>query len=704
MTISYTFDGVTQTKSYTANVSAKTLPKATVYDKVTSTSFADGDKILIVAVCPTCSTGSDEYAMGTYNSGNNVPAASVTLTESDTRITEANKGSALVYTLEDSGSTSGDNKLYYLHNGSSYLYAASSSGNQLKASSKETAGNNGKWLITVSNGTASITAPLSSNRNVMQFNHNGGTDIFSCYSSASQTSIMVFKEAEITIGTASLIQLTATGPADNTKHEEDVLTVSDFVATAHYDTGESATVTPTITDGPAKLVVGNNVFTLSYTESGVTKTCSVTVVAAEIEAELDGIVWSQEGVSRDVFDGSAIGSFGTLLKHYDDESTTSLDLSECTVAVYNNTSGSKAHDIANPASYNWNLSNDNGKYLGVSYEGYTKYSGIINVVETINDVQIKVKTISFTTKASSTNPFKVGDTVVFAYDEESMEMTSVDSGTKGVVEEFTSHPTGKYALEVCEGYTTGTFAFKNGSDYIAFTSDAESSNNKLWLQTTLDEKSSWTVSYDSTDVTITNCYNTGRSLRYNTNSNQERIAGYVSASTTFPLIQVYIGEETWSPSGGNIANTDATAQKVVLEFAEEFNRVMQCDSSGETTGVAGNWSDLSDTFDDWFFNGDKDLTEDQIENALALFAGGDAVDGGDTLQDMLARYQYVCAKYKLTDFLANKAHRPPVPKSINFRVFASIQDAGSAIGIIAISVASLAAVGGYFLFRKKKED
>ena len=79
--------------------------------------------------------------------------------------------------------------------GNGYLYAASSSGNQLKT--KTTLDVNGSWTITISDGVASVTATASSNRNVMQFNYNNGSPLFACYASATQSALAIYKLKEV---------------------------------------------------------------------------------------------------------------------------------------------------------------------------------------------------------------------------------------------------------------------------------------------------------------------------------------------------------------------------------------------------------------------------------------------------------------------------------------------------------------------------
>ena len=78
---------------------------------------------------------------------------------------------------------------------SKYLYAASSSSNQLKT--QLSINNNARWKISFDGGTgaASVVASKSNNRNVMRFNSN----LFSCYSDASYDAVYLYaKDGEAT--------------------------------------------------------------------------------------------------------------------------------------------------------------------------------------------------------------------------------------------------------------------------------------------------------------------------------------------------------------------------------------------------------------------------------------------------------------------------------------------------------------------------
>ena len=72
-----------------------------------------------------------------------------------------------------------------------YLYASSSSSNELKTTSQASAGDNGIWSIAIdgSSNVATVTAQGTNSRKVLQNNSN----LFACYSSASQTAIKLYR-------------------------------------------------------------------------------------------------------------------------------------------------------------------------------------------------------------------------------------------------------------------------------------------------------------------------------------------------------------------------------------------------------------------------------------------------------------------------------------------------------------------------------
>ena len=139
-----------------------------------------GDSIIIVA-------NKADYALSTTQKENNRGAATITKNGEIVTIND----NVQIITLE-AGTVDGT---FAFNVGNGYLYAASSSANQLKTQTDNN--NNGVWTITIDNkGVASIVAKSSSNRNVMQYNPNNGTPLFSCYASASQGAVAIYKYNE----------------------------------------------------------------------------------------------------------------------------------------------------------------------------------------------------------------------------------------------------------------------------------------------------------------------------------------------------------------------------------------------------------------------------------------------------------------------------------------------------------------------------
>lgn len=136
-----------------------------------------GDRIVIAAA-------DTAFALSTTQNNNNRGQAAVTKNDNNITFTEATQIITLVAT------DNADVPFAFSTGDAGYLYAASSSGNQLKT--KKTLDDHGKWAITINADTASIIASTSTNRNVMQYNKTNG--LFACYASASQEPIAIYKE------------------------------------------------------------------------------------------------------------------------------------------------------------------------------------------------------------------------------------------------------------------------------------------------------------------------------------------------------------------------------------------------------------------------------------------------------------------------------------------------------------------------------
>ena len=147
-----------------------------------ASTLAAGDQVVIVA-------NGEDYALSTTQNTNNRGQAAVTKNGNTVTLT----ANVQILTLE-AGTVTGT---FALNTGSGYLYAASSSGNNLKT--KAALDNNGSFKITIADGTATIVAQGDKTRNHIRYN--SASDLFSCYASTSNmAAVCLYKWVETSGG------------------------------------------------------------------------------------------------------------------------------------------------------------------------------------------------------------------------------------------------------------------------------------------------------------------------------------------------------------------------------------------------------------------------------------------------------------------------------------------------------------------------
>ena len=138
-------------------------------------SLKAGDRVILTAI-----KEGTTYAAGTYSSGNNVPADTThTLTVNGDIITGV--VSSMIYTLEE-GSV--ENSVAFKDSTGKYLYAASSSSNNMKTQAEIDA--NASFII---DSDGNVVAQGSNERNNLRYNKDN--NIFSCYASNSSVKDLV---------------------------------------------------------------------------------------------------------------------------------------------------------------------------------------------------------------------------------------------------------------------------------------------------------------------------------------------------------------------------------------------------------------------------------------------------------------------------------------------------------------------------------
>ena len=124
----------------------------------------------------------------------------------------------------------------------------------------------------------------------------------------------------------------------------------------------------------------------------------------------------------------------------------------------------------------------------------------------------------------------IGDEVIFVYGTGKWEMTGVAS-SKGTATSYTTNPAGTYLLTIEAGNADNSYAFKNGSNYLSW-----STGNSLTTSTSVNNASSWTINTSlNGNFKFSNVGTSDRLLQFNSNSGQERWACYTSNQKAFQI-------------------------------------------------------------------------------------------------------------------------------------------------------------------------
>ncbi|MDD4104047.1 MAG: hypothetical protein PHU89_03490 [Bacilli bacterium] len=163
----------------TKTVTVSEAPAPTSFTLITSVSeLTQGMKIVIAGT-----NNGTTYAMSATQNTNNRNAIESGVYVDTIFPGEGSAEFTLGITTKESAT------VYTFHDDNGFIYAASSSNNYLR--SQETLDDNGKWAITFTSGVPSIVAQGTYTRNIMRFNYNNGSPLFSAYASG-QTAVALY--------------------------------------------------------------------------------------------------------------------------------------------------------------------------------------------------------------------------------------------------------------------------------------------------------------------------------------------------------------------------------------------------------------------------------------------------------------------------------------------------------------------------------
>ena len=225
-----------------------------------------GDQIVIAA------TESD-YALGTTQNTNNRVAVSVTKGTNTITIGD----DVQIITLE----TGKVANTFAFNTGSGYLYAASSSANNLKT--KADLDNNGSWAISITSaGVATIQAKGTNTRNLLK--KNSSSALFSCYGSG-QSDVAIYKKVTSSGGDEPSTP-TPSVTLDPSVKDFGTINVGENPSQEFTITTENTTATLTAsidntTDYAVSAIAGNKVTVTYQPQSAGTHPAVLTVKAGE---------------------------------------------------------------------------------------------------------------------------------------------------------------------------------------------------------------------------------------------------------------------------------------------------------------------------------------------------------------------------------------------------------------------------------------
>ena len=208
-------------------------------------------------------------AMGAQKSNNR---GAVEVTISDKTLTPAD--GVEIFTLEVGTII----ETFALKASAGYISAVSSKDNYLRTQSNKDA--NGSWKITIADGVTSIIAQGDKTRNTMQYN--SGSDLFSCYASASQSPVSLYAQgfANYTTDPACVTYEVTTCTSEHGTISVDPTTVDPYGSTTVTFTPDDGYMLQAVTVTSGTAEVGTPSYTTSQISGG---TVRITDIQSDIE-------------------------------------------------------------------------------------------------------------------------------------------------------------------------------------------------------------------------------------------------------------------------------------------------------------------------------------------------------------------------------------------------------------------------------------
>ena len=305
-----------------------------------------------------------------------------------------------------------------------------------------------------------------------------------------------------------------------------------------------------------------------FNNSGITNNTGISVIVGTSKIVAHG--------AMTCYNNSQCESTGSIITSVDNGSLPSVNINEGNTTVNLSDTGvsfTATTDNAGGNSVVWSSSD-------ASVASINSSSGAVTI-NAIGSTTIRATlTVSGTDYISEitltvvTEAVEIGDliTISAVYSGTSYYLSGVNTTTN--LGTCTTASSSAMIFEVEAGNESGSFALKNGDDYLK----AADSNN-LYTETSVTNNSSWLVLTDGTHFTIKNVAFPARTLQYNDNghvsdsSKTNRFAAYTTAQTEIVITQVEKPEVDYVTVMGDATADAHNDYSIEVEFLYEVTYV-----------------------------------------------------------------------------------------------------------------------------------
>ena len=501
--------------------------------------------------------------------------------------------------------------------------------------------------------------------------------------------------------------------------------------TINSQTGyEGVTTTPSLST--ALTVSAHNGIKVAVSYGGQTTEANagfqISVVAKAVSS-----ITAWNDVTTSYQTGSTLIADGTLAVTYNDETPGELDVATLwnnSEATFHIGSGESWTSVT-PGTTTM-ISDYNGLNLRITYSGLTRYITL----------SVRVFNIQFLKRITSISQLTSGSTYVIggrisdslyllpasaaglipaelnsnAWFNDTFGSESIDS----MKADLSSYA---YTITSVNGVTNGYTLVDANSKYIGWANPSSSKTSlSSYASEQSDGKTTWTITQD------TYGYGTFRAISYAGNKDRilaladsktsvsQKFGAYSASNMTstkhddnnnyYYLLEIYqIADTSNSELAELLELDDPSLDSIISNYVDDVT----CDGLGNYSFKGSStWSTISSCFDDlsieekaYLKHASYSISGSGIQTQVSGTNGTSAI-----VASFVSRYDYMVDKYELTDFIHRNGTEFDLfnSHSVHFDVLNTVGNSSTTLVIITVSIVGVAAMGGYFLFRKKKQN